>query len=325
MKKLIWPLLALLAIWGASCSSDDNGTNGGDGDSTTVVRLVADNQAVKPSMTNANDPVWFTVDSAEVEIGGTAVYGINPNLGKQDVTLRAIKASDTLYLWAKWHDATANIWGGYIRKSPLEYNWDSATFTYDDQFFVLLDKDNDGVLTGPMDVWNWLSTKTAPGFMAQDENWDGLTHSLDAAQPNMYVYRRNWLNFEQKPKWMHTDSSEYTAPVLYLEDTTEIDILMDWPTGFKLPGYATDSTIHSSPDRGLSSLHDVTSISKYDSTGADQTNYTWTVVFARALNTTHVDDVNLAGLDSIQVRIEATHNGSDDHSGSAPFYIILNP
>nr|MBN2277497.1 hypothetical protein [candidate division Zixibacteria bacterium] len=322
MKKPILPLYILLALLITGCSSDDNGTDG-DGDEPTIVRLVVDSEATKPTLGNVNEAVWFTIDSMKVEIGGSSTYGINPNLGKQDVTLRAIEASDTLYLWARWHDATANIWGGYIVKSSLEHEWDSATYTYDDQFFVLLDAGGDGVETGKMDVWNWMSSRTAPGFLAQDESWNGTVHTLDTVQPNINPYRRNWSNLMQKPFWMHRDTLDYTGSVLYLEDTVEMNVFLNWPAGYKLPGYAIDSTIHSSATRGESSRWDVVAISKYDSTGLDASDYTWTVVFARAMNTGRGDDVSLTSLDSIEVRIEATHNGSDSHSGSAPFWIIF--
>ena len=112
MKKFAIPILILLVAAFLACSSDDGGTNGDNGDPEPV-RLVVDTEA-QPSPTDVNVG-WADVDSVEVEIGGSQTYGINPNLGNQNVIVKAVARENTLYIRAQWHDPTANVWGNYLR------------------------------------------------------------------------------------------------------------------------------------------------------------------------------------------------------------------
>lgn len=341
-KSAILLLVVLLALFVACSDNDDSGTNGNG--TTPPVRLVV-NTTAQPSSTDVNVG-WSGVDSAMVEIGGSTTYGINPNLGKQNVVLKAILRNNMLYIRAKWHDANANIWGNHLRKSESQGIFEQVRSTGEDKFLILFDGQNNGEekadcatmchITehyttggGNVDAWKWLATKTSPGLMAEDEWWSGSDRVLDSRQPNTYVYRVNWVNDDIKyPYWMHSTGPDYTEPFLYLEDTATYNPLASWETGDKIPGYAIDSTIRTSGTRTLSSVWDVTAISEFDSTG-DMTNWTWTVVMARATNTGHADDVNLTDLDSIQVAIAATNDdavgSTTTHSGAKPFWLILKP
>ncbi|MEW5923884.1 MAG: ethylbenzene dehydrogenase-related protein [Candidatus Zixiibacteriota bacterium] len=342
MKKAAIPFLIILLTLFIACGGDDNGTDGNG--TPTVTRLVADTLA-QPSMTDVNVG-WSGVDSAMVEIGGSTIYGINPNLGKQNMILKAIVKNNILYIRAKWHDANANIWGNYIRRTNLEGNFEQNTYEGEDKLLFLFDAQNNGTEKadcasmchvtehyttggGNADAWKWLATKTSPGWMGEDEWWNNSDRLLDARQPNMYVYRENWNSQTKHPYWMHTDGPDFTEPFLYLEDTATFNPLNPgWATGDRIPGYAIDSTIYKSGARTLSSVWDIAAISHFDSSG-EVTSWSWTVVMARALNTGHADDVNLSSLDSVQIAVAATNNDAVDattaHSGSKPFYLILKP
>ena len=341
MRKFNIFLLGCMIILFAGCGGD-NGTDG-DGEKPKPIRLVVDTQAV-PSPADVNVG-WTSVDSVLVEIGGSSLYGINNNLGKQNVTVKAIKRSDTLFLRVKWHDATANIWGRYLDKSSYGMDWDSATYEGEDKFFVLMGTQNTDTMGAncaalchatthytasgkTADVWKWMATTTAPGFMAEDEWWTSSGRSLDATALNTFVYRRNWNSLNQYPYWMHETGVAFDGPFLYLEDTATFNPSLAWDTlTSRLPGYAIDSTIRNSATRGQSSRWDVAAISEYDSSGASYSEFTWTVVFSRALNTGHAEDINLGTLDSVQVSIAATNDDYAEwniaHSGSKPFWIIL--
>jgi len=345
MKKFAIPLLALLIALFIACSDDDGGTGGdGDGD-TEALRLEVDMLA-QPSATDVNVG-WAGVDSVLVDIGATTAYGINPNLGRQNVILKAVVRDDILYIRAKWHDATANLWANYLRDvdSATTGNFEQATTTGEDKFLIIFDGQNNGTERadcasmchvtshhttggGNVDAWKWLSTKTAPGFLAEDEWWDGSGRTLDDIQVNTYVYRENWDGFGHQPEWMHETGSDYQEPYLYLEDVVDYNPLANWEYNSRIPGYGIDSTIFSSATRNESSRWNVTGISEFDSTGASSA-WTWTVVFSRALNTGHADDVNLADLDSVQIAIAATHNDAEatttSHSGAKPLWLILKP
>lgn len=350
MKKLVFPLLITLGLLFAGCGGGDNGTNGnGNGNGIIITRVVADTAvASAPDMSDVNWSGWYQVDSELVEIGGDPTnYGMNPNLGKQDVTMRAIVKSDTLYIWARWHDASANLWANYSA-CVLVGNFSPVTSEGEDRFLIIFDALNNGdegadcattchatahmtMGGGNIDAWKWMSTKTAPGFMAEDEWWDGSGRLEDATDLNMYVYRRNWSGdiVTKYPYWMHVTDTAFNEPFLYAEDAITYNSGMGWEVGIdRIPGYKTDSTIHSDPSRGSSSMWDVAAVSEFDSTGAFS-DWTWTIVLARALNTGHSDDVDLSAVDSVQVTIAATHNDNEAadpsvaHSGSKPFYIIF--
>ncbi|PKK84106.1 MAG: hypothetical protein CVT49_04740 [candidate division Zixibacteria bacterium HGW-Zixibacteria-1] len=340
-KSAILLLIVLLALFIACSDNDDSGTNGNG--TTPPVRLVV-NTTAQPSPTDVNVG-WGGVDSAVVVIGGSTTYGINPNLGKQNVVLKAILRNNILYIRAKWHDATASIWGNHIRRTALEGNFEQNVYEGEDKLLMIFDGQNNGdekadcasmchitehytTGGGNVDAWKWLATKTSPGLMAEDEWWTDADRLLDSRQPNTYVYRENWNTNTNHAYWMHTTGPAYTEPFLYLEDTVAMNPLAAWDVGDKIPGYGIDSTVRTSGTRTLSSVWDVTAISEFDSTG-DMTNWTWTVVMARATNTGHTDDVNLTDLDSIQVAIAATNNdavgSTTTHSGAKPFWLILKP
>jgi len=345
MKKIFIPIFALLLVLFVACSdSDDNGTNGNE--EPEVVRVVADTLA-QPSTSDVNVG-WAGVDSTEVEIGGSQTYGVNPNLSNQDVILSAVVRDNTLYLRAKWHDATANIWGNYLRNLNDDGtgNFEQNVFEGEDMFFVLFGGANNGTERadcatmchvtehhttggGNADVWKWMATRTAPGLLAEDEFWGASGRDLDAIQVNTYVYRTNWDGNFSQPKWMHSTGTAYTEPYLYLSDTANEYMPLGWTYNARIPGYGIDGGIHDALSRTMSSRWDVIAISEFDSTGADMSAWTWTVVFARALNTGHADDIDLSAMDSVQVTIAATHNDPESstpaHSGSEPFWLILNP
>lgn len=351
MKKLLFPLLVALGLLFAGCGGDDNGTDGNGNGVAGPIRVVVDTTVTKPTFSDVNEAVWSNVTGKNIEIGGSTTYGVNPNLGKQNVMFKAIKKSDTLFLWVSWHDATASIWGGYLEKSSYQTDWSEETYSGEDKFLIVFADSGNGsewadcasmchatehhtTGGGDVDAWKWLATKTAPAFLAEDDFWNGSTSSNDA---NIFdhAYKRNWWLSNHKPIWIHKDSLEYNGPFLYAEDADTMDTdayFLDWPTGHKLPGYKLDSTVHSLPTS--ESRWDVRAISEFDSSGTSASEYTWTVVFKRALNTGHNnDDINMADLDSVQVTLAATHNDYEfpapitpiAHSGSKPFWLILKP
>lgn len=344
MKKIRFPLIVILIAIFAGCGGDNGNGPNGNGNGIEPVRLVVDTLVTAPTLTDVNESVWYNVNSVEVEIGGSSTYGVNPSLGRQNVMIKAIRKLDTLYIWVRWRDPDARLWANYIRKSAPQYVWEHVTSEGQDVFSIIFDVRDNGTEGadcasmchttsmkttggGHADVWKWMSTATSPGKMAEDQWWDATGTDQDATI-NLYVYRSNYS--QALPSYMHPDTTEFQGPFLYISEEVEFDNLgIDWPTTYKMPGYRIDSTIFHSPIRGSTSLNDVKAISEFDNTGSQQSDYLWTVVFARALNTGHSDDINLAGVDSLQVTVAATHNYNPvtkpQHSGSRPFWLILKP
>jgi len=348
MRKISIPAFLIVAVllWGCG---DDNGTDGGNGNGPVETpRLVVDTLATAPTMTDANEAVWFTVDSVLVKIGGSDDYGVNNNLQEQDIVMRAIKHGDTLYVWVRWHDPTgADLWANRLRRLSGGI-WEVGTLVGQDMFFIMFDGQDNGTEMadcasmchspimkttggGKCDVWKWMSASTMPGFMSDDLFID-LNGTNEDNVINDYVWRANY-DPGSRPEYNHVDSNEYSGVFLYLDEAVTYDPVNTgfWQVGDTIPGHVVDSTIYSSPDRNQYSRNNVRSVAYFDSTSASNLDWTWTVVFSRALNTAFVDDVSMAALDSIQVSVAATHNhttdplGIPEHSGSAPFWLILEP
>ncbi len=350
MKKLLIPIILLVMLIFAVCSKkNDNGITNGENPPPEPARVVVDILATAPTLSDVNEATWSNVDSFLVRIGHDAnTYGKNNSLGEQDLVMKAILKSDTLYLRLRWHDPSGadTVANQFKKLSQLNF-WDYRNLIGQDMLFILLDaQDNgtekadcatmchaDGMKTtggGHADVWKWMATASVPAKMAVDK-WLSGTGSAADATINDYAIRDN-ENFGV-PQWMHEDSTEIEVPVLYWNDaiTFKNDALLNgttWPVDYIMPGYVIDSTLfHLDTSR---SLNDVRSIAEYNPTAHD-----WTVVFARPLNTGHIyDDVNMAGLDSIQLSLAATSNHPDSviapqtkpaHSGSVPFWMILKP
>ena len=142
MKKIIISSIFLLVLIFAGCGKDDKPTNG-NGEETGPPRLVVDTAVTKPAFTDVNEAVWSNLDSTatvEIPVGVNTLYGRNSNLGTDTVIVQAIIASDTLYIRAKWHDVSANIWGGYLKKSSYSTSWTAATYHGDDRFMMIFGK-----------------------------------------------------------------------------------------------------------------------------------------------------------------------------------------
>jgi hypothetical protein len=344
----------------AGCGGDNGGTNG-NGEETPPPRLVAIDTVAAPSMLDANDPVWDQIDSVEVEVGFSSTYGQNPQLYKDTLLMKVIKTADMLYIWANWRDGYAHLWGNFSRiKAGLTGIWEQINFNAgnggEDAIFIAFDAGDNGeegadcasmchavqygMATtggGHVDVWSWKSSTTNPGFLAEDQWWSSAGNYPDpppAINPQT-VYTVNWFNFTKQPEWMHEDDTAFHEPFLYAEDIVDFDgaEYMGWSeANYKMPGYIIDSTIYSLAERD--DRWDVLAISHYDSLS---TWNRWTVVMARPLTGLGANDVDLAGLDSIQVTVAVSSNHTDaeieaslgydwlEHSGSVPFYLILNP
>jgi len=198
---------------------------------------------------------------------------------------------------------------------------------------------------GHVDAWCWKSATTNPGFLAEDQWWSSVGNIKDPnPQLNPQVlYATNWdpgTSAERPhigdPDYMHPDDTAFHGIYLYEDVMVEYDndpfIGWDSVAGYRMPGHFIDSTIYSSEERD--DRWDVLAISHYDSLS---TWHRWTVVLARTLTPSSSNDVDLSDVDSIQITIAVTNDhtfaydddwgvdaGFRDHSGSVPFYLILN-
>jgi hypothetical protein len=346
MKKLLVLTAVLTASAFIGCGDDDKGTT--PTPTPADPRLIVNTTAATPSMDSVDFPVWNQVtDSALVEIGASSTYGID-DVAADTVVMKAIKKGDSVYIYARWKDNKANLWGNFLRKKSATYEWERIIYAAyqggEDKFFIMFDGGNNGTekancaamchttymqpTVGDVDVWNWKSSSTNYAKLADDEWWTADSGCADdKTWPNMEAYYTNWVSGPQMPANMHKDDTAFHGAILYRSDAVVFNKDKPWQTGDLMPGYVIDSTVYSSPARYNSSLWDVRTISKYDSSSAP---YTWTVVFSRRLYTGNDDDVDLSLPDSIQISVAAASNYTEEsdgwnHSGSKPFYLILKP
>ena len=356
MKKFILIFCFIIGCLIVGCSDDEKGTNGDPVVPTEVPRVVADTLAAAPSTMDANDAVWATIDSTIVQIGFTEDYGQNSQMVKDTLLMKVILKSDMLYVWARWNDPTPDIWGNYALKSTGTGFWQHIELADynggEDAFMVIFDAGDNGAEGadcsamchavanrmattggGHVDAWCWKSARLAPAYLAEDNWWTGSGNFPDPApivnaqQP----FRENWVDrgASSTPEWMHPDDTAFHGTYLYYSDVVEFDAdpFVGWDSvpGYKMPGFAIDTTIYSNASRD--DRWDVLAASVYDSLSSP---HTWTVVLARTLTSSGNNDVDLTTLDSIQVSVAAgnEHTFGEDagfrgHSGSVPFYIIL--
>jgi len=358
MKNLLYLFMVLMLFGLLVGCGGDGGTNGGNGDDEYIqANLVASLTAAAPSMTNIDDPVWATIDSTPVRVGFDDAYGVNPNLVDDTLMMWAIRTNDMIYLRARWKDFTADLKGTHIRKSGFVGGWEYINTADagggEDAFFIVfdgLDNDSDTIPEradcatmchaaqnmmattggGHVDAWAWKSATSNPAYLSIDQWWSatGNFNDPDPLNPRQ-PYIDNWNSSLVIPRWMHTDDTAYTGLYLYIDDTVRYQYVgygWDEKIGYIMPGHIIDTTVYK--DAIPQSRWNVRTIASYDSTSAP---YGWTAVFARLLNTSYSDDVNLTGLDSIQVTVAVTNHHTDitddtwrEHSGSYPFYIVFN-
>jgi len=314
------------------------------------VYVAVNTTANAPDLNSIDNTVWDTVDSSDILVGAyPSTYGIDARLGMQNVVLKAIKKNDMLYLYARWgNDSKANRDGNKLDMGATD--WSHLTSFGEDKLMFLFDAGNNGTEKancatmchasapihkttggGKADVWLWKSSTTAPAYLGEDQWWSDLGIASDnlTTPTTDSVYFDNWNNPGMEfgfPRYKHTTDEAFTDTILYVDDTVAFVTSELFPSDYFMPGWVIDSTYHDEATR--ESRWDILSYSEHD-----PVEDTWEVVLARELNTGQLDDVDMSAVDTIQVTLGINHDHpcystgdiNNNHSGSLPFYIILNP
>ena len=328
MKRILIPIFLISLLVFAGCSSDDNGgTNPPPVDKPP--RPVAVVKATAPSMTNANDPIWNDVDSAEVDLAraGAAKMPVGKSAVVTDkANVQAIINGTKLYLRFTWEDDSLHILKDYWYLSdPDNFNFTRRTDYAEDQLIVLFD----GLPSNAMDVWYWRALTTGAGNLAEGFNYAGGVFTRDAGAE--VVAKDNAVfGDNSRPKYVHKDGSNFTGLILYQTDTVATSTFVGgtlWPDGFIVPGWYIDSTVASRTLSGpqKQSRWDIQATSIY-SAEANRL----TLVLSRELNTGYTDDLDLSALDSVQIKMIVIDNQDDplpnnnsNQSSSDLFWLIL--
>ena len=312
MKKIISLLLVLGVLTLAGCG-DDDGTNPPPPSTT---RVVATHPASAPSLTNVDDAVWSGISATSISVaaGSPKPVAAKPSAIPSTISVQAAVYGDSLFLRMVWSDATHNVWREKytVGDSPPYFNHDCCdenAVNREDQLFIMFS----GLADGVWDVWNWRSLTTAAGYLAE-----GMTYSNDLLESDtvsnegLKPASRNEPPIGSQPYKMHENGNAFEGNLLYWEDAVDLDLVgYDWTTGQTIPGWIIDTTIFS---RALSIRMSRWAIRA--ATDWDTTSNQYTVMLSRPLNTTYSDDLNMAALDSVKVKIGVLDNQISINLGS---------
>ena len=326
MKRLTGLMLIVSMLLFVGCGGDDDsGTN----PPPASTRVVVANLAAAPSLMNVDDAVWngISATSLSVATGNLKPAVSKPSAIPPNISLKAAVHGDSLFLKMVWTDATHNVWREVytVGDSPPNFNHDCCddnAVHREDQVFVLFA----GLAGGVWDVWNWRSLTTAPGFLAEGMTLDGTvlesdTVSNEALKP---AYR-NQPPAGSQPLLMHETGNAFQGNLLYTEDAVSVDFFgYDWQTGQTIPGWIIDTTIFGRIPDIRKSRWAIRAATTWDTTTSQ-----YAVVLSRPMNTGYSDDLNMATLDSVKVKIGILDNqisinlGSGSRGFTGEFWLIF--
>ncbi len=354
MKKLIPISVVLLLGFWIGCG-DDESTNGPE--EPTVVRVIANTTVSAPTLSSADEDVWADVDSFLVGVSQANSPKLRPPEAAAyppDIYVQAIKKDSNLYLRLQWSDLTFDAYPNHYKVTgdtipPIDFTREYTPPAYEDQIFVMFDS----LLDGGYDAWNWRVLTTGGGGLGkgctyQDTMTAPTADAVGTVSSSGAV--ENPPKFGQ-PTYAHKNTSEFNHYILFTADTvhwdsvlyTDIDTIIfgdppdtifdttevhfwettGWKLGQKVPGWLIDSSFASRTDEERGSRWDIKAVSVYDNDAAQ-----YRVVLCRKLNTGFVDDINLAPVDSVKVKVGIFDNQeeftpSSNRGFSDDFWIIL--
>ncbi|NQV37375.1 MAG: hypothetical protein HQ509_05125 [Candidatus Marinimicrobia bacterium] len=276
---------------------------------------------------NATDAAWDEADALELSLGDDAAYSSIANV-LTDLTLKAVRTSSTLYILAEWMDnsGTENVDKNQWTYSAAD-GWTKSG--NEDRIFFMFDAgDNgtegadcatmchvaDGIMSttggGHVDVWHGKGARTFPVGTVDDKWWDENGRGSDSKTVGAYSDNIQTL----------ADGSTvpmYSGPITdghYIINSSTVTLVEfdTTATSGVIPGYILNE------DRDGSRFDDVSADASYS-------GGKWTVMFSRALDTAHDDDVAFTTVadDQVQMTVAVTDNSGGSHVGAAPFYIIF--
>jgi hypothetical protein len=332
MRRFTVSLIVLAAVgllWGCGDDGDGNGTGNGD---TGASRLVVNTTAGAPSVSDPNDNIWTGVDSVTLEVKSTGDFSAKAGESAAipaNVKVQAIEDGGDLYLRLRWGDPSLSAWYGHFSVTdasvPVEFSPQSLapleTDFLEDQALVMFTQDGTN-----WDCWNWQVLSAGAAGVAKGINLDGSDSSVvpDApGVPPVAPVTENPSEFGQ-PTYLPIDTSNFTGYKFYLtdrvgaDDTAYINIdtvifgnppdtIIDttyvtyrlttgWQLGQRIPRFIIDTSVVNAPPAQRGSLWDIDCADAYNGSG-------YSLVMKRALTTGFADDIAMAALDSVQVKI----------------------
>jgi len=353
MKKFI-PILAVLSLglW-IGCGGDDDGTNGPP-PPPSVVRVIADTTVDAPTLSSADEQVWSSVDSFQVDVlQENAPKPIPPVSAAipTEIYVQAIKKADNLYLRLQWSDPTFNAYpdhfeveeivtGGFLPYAVFTNQF--LAIPYEDQLFVMFDSLPDG----SYDVWNWCVLTTGgaglgKGYTYKEQDIEPTADAIGVAGDSVAIEN---LATSGQPDYAHKNTSDFHGYILDVDSAVHREEVLDslyddvtqqwyhvhfyettgWDSAQIVPGWLINRNFASLDDSLRGSQWDIKAVSVYDDVAAQ-----YRVVLCRKLDTDFSDDIDLSDMDSVEVKIGIYDNqrefktGSPKRGFSDNFWIIL--
>lgn len=309
---------------------------GGDDDSITEPPVVEKDLKVAsassaPSMASVDDPQWNNATSLTVSLSSALLSPAfrQPNRSTlavaKDFSVKGLVYADTLYLRFEWADASFSGWrdrfavtGFDVILGENHYLFAQDTLSFkEDELMIMF---QEGSSTS-WDVWQWRLLTTGAGSLAEGFNYDGTELTKDAG--SFAVATTNAEN-QGTPIYMHFNSPLFKGNVLLDTDTIPLSRTLAWEVGDALPGWIIDTSL-ANPNRvaDADSRFDIRAVSTYSS-GRHK------LVLARALNTGHADDFQIAAPSTVNIRVGITNDldflfglGDSDQGFTGVFKMVL--
>ncbi len=253
---LLAGLLLCFAVIYTGCGGDDDGN--GTGPVVVPPPRVVAAAHMNPTFDNAlTSPVWDSITAVEFTVGEDTVYSTEkPVTDKvvRTVRMKALVATDSLYLWTQWNDFDADTLYGRLRAGWVnnDLEWainvpiDTNVFN-EDRFFVIFDRGGPngadcasfchspadtstqgrrfyGAAGDDADIWHWKAMRTGFANYAEDMFLTASTVSGDpiVSPTGDILYFKNYdslLNstpttFIVRPIYMHETGPNYEGTTL---------------------------------------------------------------------------------------------------------------
>ena len=326
MKQVNLIFALLIAVIWIGCGGGSTGPNGDD--PPIVTRVVANTSVAEPTLSSPDESMWSSVTATTVNLdrsGPIAKPLPKAALVPASVSVKAIVKNSKLYMRFEWTDDSLHIWRDHwtlINNSS--FNFTRNDIFNEDNFFAMFTKPGQDWY----DTWNWRVLTTAPAGLAEGYTFSSGTLTRDAGSQILSIQNINPFD-PNRPKWIHQDKSQFTGPILYKSQTFEPQDIGDFGAGWipqmKVAGWIIDLSVLENLQQNPQSRWDITTASSYD---ADSDVYK--LVMSRALNSGFDDDMNMAGEDSVQVRLgvlddrdELSQYNSSQQGFSNSFWLIL--
>lgn len=324
--SILFLLLSIFAFLLAGCGGSDSTPTGGGG-GTTISTITANTTVSAPTMSSAHETVWNNVNGTilDLEPGGLSKANVQKSAVATQIAVQAINKGGKLFLRFSWADADNSLnREPYVATDPSGYtftHYDGATYGRpyaEDQLFVMFE----GAPGGGYDTWNWRSLTTGKCSLAEGLTYNNGTFTADAGGQIPAINNTGYPNANY-PKYIHTDSPNFTGEVLYIGDAIPFEIRSGWGVGQTIPGYVIDTSVLTNLSNFPQSHWDIQAVDNFGGSS-------YTLVLARNLNTGYSDDLDMSSKDTLKVRITVLENeisfnpnGGSNQRSTATFNLVL--